>query len=211
MSALVPRRFRCRVPCHGIASLAFREQLNPMAEHDAHSDAWQVMGPDAQVTSCRRNKLSLSRGPSYCGERRHVATGALSGVAAGLPAGGAGAMIHASIVVTILLMAAVTYVTRVIGYAGLRNRVLSPRVRVVMETAPRMRADLAHRAGLRRRSPGGSDCVGDNGRGGCPVLDAADGSHRDGVRGRAPASAGVALPARHTLPGLRPADEREAR
>ena len=45
-------------------------------------------------------------------------------------------MIHASIVVTILLMAAVTYVTRVIGYAGLRNRVLSPRVRVVMETAP---------------------------------------------------------------------------
>ena len=45
-------------------------------------------------------------------------------------------MIHASTLLTILLMATVTYATRVIGYAGLRGRVLSPRARIVMETAP---------------------------------------------------------------------------
>jgi uncharacterized membrane protein len=45
-------------------------------------------------------------------------------------------MIHAATVVTIVLMAAVTYVTRIIGYVGLRNRVLSPRAQAVMEAAP---------------------------------------------------------------------------
>ena len=45
-------------------------------------------------------------------------------------------MIHLPTLVTIILMAAVTYATRAIGYAGLRNRVLSPRAKVVMETAP---------------------------------------------------------------------------
>lgn len=45
-------------------------------------------------------------------------------------------IIHGSTVVTILLMAAVTYATRVIGYIGLRNRILSGRAKVVMEAAP---------------------------------------------------------------------------
>jgi uncharacterized membrane protein len=45
-------------------------------------------------------------------------------------------MIHATTALTIVLMAAVTYLTRVIGYAGLRNRVLSPRAQAVMEAAP---------------------------------------------------------------------------
>lgn len=45
-------------------------------------------------------------------------------------------MIHASTVLTILLMAAVTYATRVLGYVGLRNRVLGPRAKAVMDAAP---------------------------------------------------------------------------
>jgi uncharacterized membrane protein len=45
-------------------------------------------------------------------------------------------MIHTTTLVTIILMAAVTYSTRVIGFVGLRNRSLSPRAKVVMETAP---------------------------------------------------------------------------
>jgi uncharacterized membrane protein len=45
-------------------------------------------------------------------------------------------MIHATTALTIVLMAAVTYLTRVIGCAGLRNRVLSPRAQAVMEAAP---------------------------------------------------------------------------
>jgi uncharacterized membrane protein len=45
-------------------------------------------------------------------------------------------MIHPLTLVAILLMAAVTYSTRVIGYVGLRNRALSPRAKVVMEAAP---------------------------------------------------------------------------
>jgi uncharacterized membrane protein len=45
-------------------------------------------------------------------------------------------MIHASTVLTIVLMAAATYVTRIIGYVGLRNRALSPRAQTVMEAAP---------------------------------------------------------------------------
>jgi uncharacterized membrane protein len=45
-------------------------------------------------------------------------------------------MIHPLTFVAILLMAAVTYSTRVLGYVGLRNRTLSPRAKVVMEAAP---------------------------------------------------------------------------
>jgi uncharacterized membrane protein len=45
-------------------------------------------------------------------------------------------MIHATTALTIALMAAATYATRIIGYVGLRNRVLSPRARTVMEAAP---------------------------------------------------------------------------
>lgn len=37
---------------------------------------------------------------------------------------------------TIALMATVTYLTRIGGYLFLRNRVLSPRLRTVMESAP---------------------------------------------------------------------------
>jgi uncharacterized membrane protein len=39
-------------------------------------------------------------------------------------------------VITIICMAAVTYLTRVGGYVFLRNRMLSPRLRTVMENAP---------------------------------------------------------------------------
>lgn len=39
-------------------------------------------------------------------------------------------------VTTIVCMAAVTYLTRIGGYAFLRNRTLSPRLRTVMENAP---------------------------------------------------------------------------
>ncbi len=45
-------------------------------------------------------------------------------------------MIHPMTLLAILLMAAVTYTTRIIGYAGLRNRDLSPRALAVMEAAP---------------------------------------------------------------------------
>ncbi len=45
-------------------------------------------------------------------------------------------MIHATTALTIVLMAAATYVTRVLGYVGLRNRVLSPQAQTVMEAAP---------------------------------------------------------------------------
>jgi uncharacterized membrane protein len=45
-------------------------------------------------------------------------------------------MVHATTALTIVLMAAVTYLTRIIGYVGLRNRVLSPRAQTVMEAAP---------------------------------------------------------------------------
>lgn len=45
-------------------------------------------------------------------------------------------MIHATTLLTIVLMASVTYLTRVAGYVALRNRVLSPRVVEVMEAAP---------------------------------------------------------------------------
>jgi uncharacterized membrane protein len=45
-------------------------------------------------------------------------------------------VIHATTALTIVLMAAVTYLTRVIGYVGLRNRTLSRRAQTVMEAAP---------------------------------------------------------------------------
>ncbi len=45
-------------------------------------------------------------------------------------------MTHATTVLTIVLMAAVTYLTRVLGYIALRNRVLSQRAVTVMEAAP---------------------------------------------------------------------------
>ncbi|AYG60176.1 AzlD family protein [Rhizobium jaguaris] len=41
-----------------------------------------------------------------------------------------------SFVITIICMAAVTYLTRIGGYVFLRNRTLSPRLRTVMENAP---------------------------------------------------------------------------
>ena len=45
-------------------------------------------------------------------------------------------MIDPLTVVTILLMAAVTYLTRVSGYLLLRNRTLGPRATAVMEATP---------------------------------------------------------------------------
>ncbi|MBB6262019.1 putative membrane protein [Paenochrobactrum gallinarii] len=45
-------------------------------------------------------------------------------------------MIDPIVAVTILLMAGVTYLTRIGGYVLLRNRVLSKRATAVMEAAP---------------------------------------------------------------------------
>jgi uncharacterized membrane protein len=45
-------------------------------------------------------------------------------------------MIDPMIVLTILMMASATYVTRVGGYVFLRNRTLSPRTKTIMESAP---------------------------------------------------------------------------
>ena len=45
-------------------------------------------------------------------------------------------MIHATTLAPIALMAFVTYLTRVAGYALLRNRVLSPRARAVLDATP---------------------------------------------------------------------------
>jgi len=45
-------------------------------------------------------------------------------------------MIDPATVLTILLMAGVTYLTRIGGYVVLRNRTLSPRATAVMEAAP---------------------------------------------------------------------------
>lgn len=45
-------------------------------------------------------------------------------------------MMHASTLLTIVLMAAVTYLTRALGYLVLRNRSLSERAVTVMEAAP---------------------------------------------------------------------------
>lgn len=39
-------------------------------------------------------------------------------------------------VLTIVAMAIVTYLTRIVGYAVLRNRTLSPRAKAVMEAVP---------------------------------------------------------------------------
>ena len=45
-------------------------------------------------------------------------------------------MIHQSTLLVIAGMACVTYLTRLLGYVVLRNRVLSPRARAVLEAAP---------------------------------------------------------------------------
>jgi uncharacterized membrane protein len=45
-------------------------------------------------------------------------------------------MLDPMVVLTIVLMASVTYLTRLAGYLFLRDRVLSPRMKTVMETAP---------------------------------------------------------------------------
>jgi uncharacterized membrane protein len=45
-------------------------------------------------------------------------------------------MIHPATLLTILLMASVTYLTRIGGYVVLRNRPLGPRAKAVMKGAP---------------------------------------------------------------------------
>jgi len=45
-------------------------------------------------------------------------------------------MIDTMNLLTILMMASVTYLTRVGGYVFLRNRTLSPRIQTVLESAP---------------------------------------------------------------------------
>lgn len=45
-------------------------------------------------------------------------------------------MIDTANLLTIVLMATVTYLTRIGGYVVLRNRILSPRATAVMEAAP---------------------------------------------------------------------------
>ena len=45
-------------------------------------------------------------------------------------------MIHATTVLTVVLMATATYLTRIGGYVMLRSRALSPRATAVMEAAP---------------------------------------------------------------------------
>ena len=45
-------------------------------------------------------------------------------------------MIHLSTLLTIVLMASATYLTRIGGYVVLRNRKLSRRAKAVMEAAP---------------------------------------------------------------------------
>ncbi|MGN7871909.1 AzlD family protein, partial [Paracoccus sp. 22332] len=46
------------------------------------------------------------------------------------------AMIDPLVILTILMMALVTYLTRIDGYLLLRDRTVSPRMAAVMETAP---------------------------------------------------------------------------
>jgi uncharacterized membrane protein len=45
-------------------------------------------------------------------------------------------MIDTPTLATIVLMAATTYLTRVLGYVALRNRTLSPRTLAVLESVP---------------------------------------------------------------------------
>ena len=45
-------------------------------------------------------------------------------------------MIHSTTLLTIVLMAGATYLTRLIGYVALRNRTLSRRATAVMDAAP---------------------------------------------------------------------------
>ncbi|MFJ3057247.1 AzlD family protein [Herbaspirillum sp. NPDC087042] len=45
-------------------------------------------------------------------------------------------MIDTATLATVVLMAGGTYLTRILGYLALRNRVLSPRMRYVLECVP---------------------------------------------------------------------------
>ena len=45
-------------------------------------------------------------------------------------------MIDTPTLITIVLMASTTYLTRILGYLALRNRVLSPRMLAVLESVP---------------------------------------------------------------------------
>ena len=45
-------------------------------------------------------------------------------------------MLHAQTLLTIVLMLAATYSTRILGYVALRNRRLSPRARALLHAAP---------------------------------------------------------------------------
>jgi len=45
-------------------------------------------------------------------------------------------MLDAMTVLTIVLMAASTYATRIVGFVALRDRTLSPRMRAIMESVP---------------------------------------------------------------------------
>jgi uncharacterized membrane protein len=45
-------------------------------------------------------------------------------------------MFDSATLLTIMPMACVTYLTRIVGYVGLRNRVLRPRATAVMEAVP---------------------------------------------------------------------------
>ena len=47
-----------------------------------------------------------------------------------------GGLIHWTALLTIVLMAAVTYLTRIVGFLALRNRTLSKSAVAVMEAAP---------------------------------------------------------------------------
>ncbi|VVE27697.1 membrane protein [Pandoraea pneumonica] len=45
-------------------------------------------------------------------------------------------MLDGMTVLTIVLMAASTYATRIVGFVALRDRTLSPRMRAIMESVP---------------------------------------------------------------------------
>jgi uncharacterized membrane protein len=45
-------------------------------------------------------------------------------------------MLDLATVLTIVLMAASTYATRIVGFVALRDRALSPRMRAIMENVP---------------------------------------------------------------------------
>ena len=49
---------------------------------------------------------------------------------------GEGRLMELQTLLTLLSMAAVTYLTRILGYLALRNRTLSPRAKAVLEAVP---------------------------------------------------------------------------